>query len=200
MKIINKGYIIGFIMGAIIFGTTGVIAATVLASNITYDNTNSGINANNVQDAIDSLYTKANNPTIPANYKELSTVTTATESDILNGKTAYNNLGELITGTTFLSNCAKGKINTSDGYSTSTDKLVTSIKPDLILLYPYDNTWATNYHLYYTGYSTTKFIGGDIDGGYSLYDFSDYYTINDNGWFIHNWPTGYNLSYIACAC
>ena len=132
MKIIDRKTIIAFILGALIFGSTGVIAATLLANNVSYDNTNSGINSTNVQGAIDELYTKANTtydeysgtttytpttstqtvPTnnklmksditinaIPSSYKNLSTTTTATASDIVSGKTAYNNSGTLLTGT-----------------------------------------------------------------------------------------------------
>ena len=98
MKKIFNNPIFTFVLGAIIFGTTGVIAATLMATNVSYSNTNSGINANNVQDAIDILYDKANNPIIPSNYKDLSTETTAISSEIVSGKTAYNSDGTLLTG------------------------------------------------------------------------------------------------------
>ena len=54
----NKKFIlIGFIIGAFIFGTTGVLAVTYYASkDVTYDNTESGMTSENVQDAIDELY------------------------------------------------------------------------------------------------------------------------------------------------
>ena len=129
---LNKKFLFGFILGALIFGTTGVIAATILANNVSYDDTSSGLNVNNVQDAIDALNTKANNRydeydgattytpnsntqtiltnnklmksditinPVPSSYKNLSTTTTALASDIVSGKTAYNNSGTLITGT-----------------------------------------------------------------------------------------------------
>ena len=117
-----KKYIIGFIIGAIIFsGISAFATAQILASNISYKNTT-------VESAIDTLYTKAKpdysgdttftpttssqtiqtnnkilksditiNP-IPSTYKELSTATTVTANDLLNGITAYDNLGNLITG------------------------------------------------------------------------------------------------------
>ena len=58
----NKRFIlIGFILGAIIFGTTGVLAATYYNSkDVSYDNNSSGMTAENVQDAIDELYSLAN--------------------------------------------------------------------------------------------------------------------------------------------
>ena len=47
-----KKYIIGFILGALIFGSVGVLASTILARDISYKNTN-------VEDALDDLYAKA---------------------------------------------------------------------------------------------------------------------------------------------
>ena len=58
----NKKFLLGFILGAFIFGTTtGVLAVTYYASkDVTYDNTESGMTSENVQDAIDELYNVAN--------------------------------------------------------------------------------------------------------------------------------------------
>ena len=94
----NKKFIFGFILG-IVLSSSVIYAANIFANNVSYDNTNSGITSNNVQGAIDELYTKANNPSIPANYKELSVITSAVANDIVSGKTAYNSNGEFITGT-----------------------------------------------------------------------------------------------------
>ena len=91
----NKLFI--FFIGVIL--SSGITyAATLLADNVSYDNTDSGMNANNVQDAIDELYTKANQ-TIPDTYKDLSTPVTANSSDLLYGKTAYKQDGTIVTGT-----------------------------------------------------------------------------------------------------
>ena len=58
----NVKLVIGIIIGGVVFGTLGVYAATILASNqVVYDNSSSGISATNVQDALDELYTKAKN-------------------------------------------------------------------------------------------------------------------------------------------
>ena len=56
------------------------------------------MSANNVQDAIDVLYEKANQ-TYPDTYKDLATPVTATASDLLYGKTAYKQDGTIVTGT-----------------------------------------------------------------------------------------------------
>ena len=56
----NIKTVVAFILGIIISGTT-VYAATILfaSSEVSYDNTSSGMSATNVQDALDELYTKA---------------------------------------------------------------------------------------------------------------------------------------------
>ena len=57
MKKIIKNPIFTFILGAILFGgTTGVLAATLLASNIEYTPKDKTWKVNNVKDAIDDLY------------------------------------------------------------------------------------------------------------------------------------------------
>ena len=56
----NIKLVVAFILGVIISGT-GVYAAILYASSdVSYDNTSSGMSATNVQDALDELYTKAN--------------------------------------------------------------------------------------------------------------------------------------------
>ena len=57
VKKIIFGYVPGFITGLIICGAASVIAATYFPSNqATYDNSVSGLQSTNVQDAIDELY------------------------------------------------------------------------------------------------------------------------------------------------
>ena len=57
IKKIMIGYLPGFITGLIICGAASVIAATYFPSkDVTYDNTASGLQSNNVQGAIDELY------------------------------------------------------------------------------------------------------------------------------------------------
>ncbi len=60
MKKIIKNPILTFILGAVIFsGITGVVATTILASNISYTPKDSASKVKNVQDAIDELYNKS---------------------------------------------------------------------------------------------------------------------------------------------
>ena len=57
IKEFSKKYLVGFIIGSILFGTLGVYAVTYFPGlNTTYDNSDSGMTSTNVQDAIDELY------------------------------------------------------------------------------------------------------------------------------------------------
>ena len=57
IKEFSKKYLVGFIIGSILFGTLGVYAVTYFPGlNTTYDNSDSGMTSTNVQDALDELY------------------------------------------------------------------------------------------------------------------------------------------------
>ena len=57
IKEFSKKYLVGFIIGSILFGTLGVYAVTYFPGlNTTYDNSDSGMTSTNVQDAVDELY------------------------------------------------------------------------------------------------------------------------------------------------
>ena len=64
MKIINliKRNLLGFIAGAIIFGSIGAYALTVASKDVTYNNTN-------VESAINDLYSKVSNSSGNTKYK-----------------------------------------------------------------------------------------------------------------------------------
>ena len=80
-KVINTK-IFCFILGALIFGTIGVSAATYFESNlVTYDNTESGLNSTNVQGAIDELYNMCFPPAPPLGDEILEKVPIVTEGD-----------------------------------------------------------------------------------------------------------------------
>lgn len=88
-----KKYLLGLISGIIICGGIGlVIAVTYNANDITYTPANNTWNVNNVDGAINDLYTRTET------YKKLDITTNATTNDILSGKTAYDNNGNLIIG------------------------------------------------------------------------------------------------------
>ena len=64
----NKKLIFIIILVFIVGGLTGVVAYSVYANKVTYDNTQSGLQSTDVQGAIDEIYTKANQNNI---YKDL---------------------------------------------------------------------------------------------------------------------------------
>ena len=87
-----KKIIIGLVLGIILSGTIAY-AGTMLARDVDYDNTNSQLkdannqNVDNVQDAIDALYTKANNQ---QSYNKIVFITSSHKKS-----TSSNNVGFL---------------------------------------------------------------------------------------------------------
>ncbi len=76
IKKIIKGYLPGFITGLIVCGGVSVIAATYFPSNqVTYENGTSGMQATDVQGAIDELYNVCFPPVTEVGGKEISIVT-----------------------------------------------------------------------------------------------------------------------------
>ena len=100
----KKGYIVSFILGAIIFSGVTVLATNAINANeVTYKNTT-------LDSALDTLYERSTyteyagsvnitiNP-IPPTYKELNTLTNElTSSDLLSGKQAYKADGTIVNG------------------------------------------------------------------------------------------------------
>ncbi len=69
IKKILKNNIFCFILGAFIFGVIGVSAATYFASSdVTYDNSESGLESTDVQGAIDELYDVCKTPVTGGNF------------------------------------------------------------------------------------------------------------------------------------
>ena len=136
----KKGYIVSFILGAIIFSGVTVLATNAINANeVTYKNTT-------LDSALDTLYERStyteyagsttvtpgtteqilstNNKllksnitisAIPSSYKKLSTATNFAASDLLTGKKAYNSNGELITGTMIVPECSNN-VTCGDSY------------------------------------------------------------------------------------
>ena len=63
-KFINKNFklVIAFSLGFVLAGTSVYAANTIYSKNVTYDNSNSGLEATNVQDALDETYNKCYSP------------------------------------------------------------------------------------------------------------------------------------------
>ena len=102
-----KKYLLGLLTGLIITSITAYAVIKYQANEIEYNDTT-------VESALNDLYT------IHSTYKHLTSNTTASSSDILNGKTAYNSNGELITGSNTDSNLSY-EVWSSGTFTNSTD-------------------------------------------------------------------------------
>ena len=230
MKKIFKNSLFTFILGGILF--SGVTyAATVLANSISYDNTNSGLSANNVQGAIDELYNKANtsydeysgtttytpststqtistnnklmksditiNP-IPSSYKNLSSNTTVNANNLANGVTAYNNNGQLITGTLNYNCVEKNYVLTQSNLS----NMLFDFVPSRLFLY----FEGFNYPMgFYNGTVVTQYeTNNDSTYGYSNFPISDVFTFTNNKTYFDTtkswWSVYYNTNIHMMAC
>ena len=77
MKKVFKNRLLIFVLGTILSGSM-VYAFVFYAQDISYDNTTSNLNANNVQDAIDILYSKSNNKKhVESGSKSISLLTSS---------------------------------------------------------------------------------------------------------------------------
>lgn len=79
MKKVLKSRIFAFILGAVIFGTIGVLADNIFASSINYTpewKKGNGENITNVAEAIDELYNKSSVYVAMFNEQQLKTTTT----------------------------------------------------------------------------------------------------------------------------
>ena len=79
----NIKLVIGIMIGLAIAGSIGVYAATVIASSsVSYDNSDSGLEATNLQDAIDEVYKNAD-------IRKMKKIVSAYEYDESNCKYGY---------------------------------------------------------------------------------------------------------------
>ena len=90
IKGLFKNRIFIFVLGGIVFGTVGVGATSLIySSDVTYDNTSSGLSSTTVQGALDELYEKAKNAP-SCDSDGVCTVSCKTgEQLILNSDTSY---------------------------------------------------------------------------------------------------------------
>ena len=89
---ILKSRLFTFILGLVIASSISGIVYALNATSVDYKNNK------NVSEAIDDLYNMA------STYKNLSIPTTVSANNLLDGETAYDNLGNLITGSLSLDN------------------------------------------------------------------------------------------------
>lgn len=138
---------LGFIIGAILFGSIGVYAATIASSSVVYDNTNSGSSATTVKEAIDDLYTISNEGKEKiANAITDKGISTNKEDDF---DTMANNINLIETGVneqTVIDNLVDSLkysgmgINSNNSLSEIYDALKTKFPANLLLGAPFDTS------------------------------------------------------------
>ena len=142
MKKLLNNKIFTFFLGCILTGGISVFAAAINASNVDYTPSDDTWQTNNVESAINDLYK------IAKSYRKLDTQTTANSNHILSNFTAYNNNGELVTGT-----LPTYSGNTTVTPSTSSQTLSTKGKymNSDITVSAYKNTFGTAQYSYQNG-------------------------------------------------
>ena len=178
-----KKYIIGFILGIII--SSGVVFAVtqINANDIRYDENNS------VKDKIDDLYTKT------TTWKNLTTATTVSQSNLLSGVTAYDNLGNLITGN-ISTNCVSGTWIPSNSVKTSNGDIIENVlEPTVFVL---RRITGSNHIIVYVQSkdgTTNYYQNGSIQN-----NFSSVFTISNNSLVAKNWNGRNGETYVYIAC
>lgn len=89
-----KKYIMGFITGLLVCGSIVYAATSVLSTDVTYDNSESGLESTNVQDALDELFEKVNGGNLTGDGGLITFITNLFDSGIKtsvsNGGVSYN--------------------------------------------------------------------------------------------------------------
>ena len=190
MKKVLKSRVFAFILGALIFSSISVYAAhKYYASDITYKETT-------LDNALDTLYT-TQNTTVNNLNSQITSLTNektslqnqintkdATISSLQSQLSVYDN-----------ANCVTGSFDSSN-YSTSTDKKLINFSPKKFIIYETTSAWGGG-HFWLEGWTNFVDITWGKDYINTSQSLSKYYTIN-NGLYIHNFPTGVTLYYMAC--
>ena len=199
-------------------------AGKYYAKDIEYTPKNSSFNVDNLADALDALYTKVKpeytgvtevtpsqssqtlntkdkaltknitiNP-IPNTYKNLTTQTNATASDILSGKTAYTSDGTLVTGN-ISTNCIKGNIIIK---AQNKQLVENKFAPSFFSVWV-NNEWV---NVYSKDYNDSIYVGGNKTDHYSG-EINNIYMIENNSLYIgsefnRSIYIGKTLYYVAC--
>ena len=185
-------FLLGVILGAIIFGEIiTVLAATLLAKDVAYTPEETSWNVDNVEDAINDLYIRAKD------YKKLDTTTTATSNNILKGFTAYDSDGNLITGN-LSTDCVNGSFVCDSSCSTSSGKQILSYFPTTFVLRLTSGTSQGDLYIYNSSvdslvqhYSSTL---DKVTTDLKWFKVNDKFVINGWGTYIN----GTKIYYTAC--
>ena len=189
MKIL-KSRILLVIVTIILTGSISVYAARkYYASDIEYKETT-------LDKALDTLYT-TQNTTVNNLNSQITSLTNektslqnqintkdATISSLQSQLSVYDN-----------ANCVTGSFDSSN-YSTSTDKKLINFSPKKFIIYETTSAWGGG-HFWLEGWTNFVDITWGKDYINTSQSLSKYYTVN-NGLYIHNFPSGVTLYYMAC--
>lgn len=217
-----KKTIFGMFLGIVVtLSVVGVYALT--ASEIEYKNDKS------VEDAIDALYgsvkpeyTGSTTVTpsttaqtlstenkvltsditvsaIPSNYKDLTSASDFSASDLLSGKKAYNNLGELITGTASITGegtyWKKGTVST---VLSANGTITVGFRPSHVFVFGYNAGNYMELHASNSGVHEFIYYASVTNGNNSRhYDASAWIELTDTGFNYMDWVLGQSYDYIA---
>ena len=188
MKKILTSRIFLVVLTAIIVATGSVYATIKIQANeIEYKD-------GTVEDALNDLYTKS------SAYKKIDVSTTASANDILIGKTAYDNLGNLITGTVS-TNCVTSYVTHNSNTQFNVDlgfiptKFFASYhwnSENMNLYLVYDKAISNNIYLnYYEDNGTAK-----IENYNDKFGFENNHFISNFGG--RSFSNQYTFYYMAC--
>ena len=144
------------------------MAITILGSNITID-------------------------PIPTKYKELTTTTTVTANTLLSGKTAYDNLGNLITGN-ISTDCIMGSFTPSAGYQ------ISSFNPSFFVVYSNSDSTMRWYNIYDKYWDSSNYFefNSKLAAVPKKTAVTVGYTLN-NGLYLKDWGSHTETTYyIVC--
>ena len=181
-----KKVVLTVIITAVISISGTVLAVnTINASDVSYDSTHS------VKDKIDDLYTAS------ATLKNLTQTTTVASNNLVNGITAYDNNGNLITGN-LNTNCESGSLvwdqnKVDNGYT------LLNYKPTILVIYNTNTNNADNIYYYNSNVSSDFQFRGDSTPAWTSGAY-ERITINDNN-VVLSWGSGRlnkTIYYTAC--
>jgi len=193
-----KKFIIGFISGGIIFGSIGVYASGLLANSVGFTPKDTTWKVNNVEEAVNDLYE------IPETFKKLTNKTTVTSANLLEGVTAYNSDGTLVTGN-ISTECITGSFySSSETVGTSEGIELADFKPSRFAMYAKENELLLYYDVTISPETWRGYHANDnyTTERYMEYPMSKYFfNENENKLYAKNWGSHYlnnNVTYIVC--
>ena len=180
-KFIKKNFklVIAFSLGFVLAGTSVYAANTIYSKNVTYDNSNSGLEATNVQDALDETYTKCFPPAPQielGDYVSLIPTDTSGQELMLWRVININDDGTVDIISEYVSSATIGMRGTDGGYTdinTDDYRNYVAILNDFVTRYENDRYTADSRSFGYNG-QTESLIEFNYENNNNMDDFPEY--------------------------